>query len=141
MPTNRTSRRRGSSTQALVAQWYQRLWPAARTNPNSYAGRDVLEVPLDIEVKGRRDFDPVSAMKQLRQRGCQDGDTFPGHIVMRPFKMGEAQMADWMVIRRLEDDTGLLAELLELRAKVASLEDRLEDAMAGEAAARMGDDW
>lgn len=120
-PRTRTAKRRGADTQTLVAAWYQRLWPAAQPIGSGESGRDVQNVPLDIEVKGRKDFDPIGAIKQLKARGRQEGDVLPGHVVIRPFKMGEAHMPDWLVIRTLGDDTELLAELLWLRQMILML--------------------
>jgi hypothetical protein len=124
MPT-RTRKVRGSRTQALVAEHYQRLWPAARTNPNALAGRDVLEVPLSIEVKGRRAFSPLEWIRQARKAERPGEDEFPAHVVMRPDGLGEASVGDWLVIRRLADDTALLEELLQLRFLAQTYQDDL----------------
>lgn len=117
-----TRKQRGSRTQAVVAEWYRRLWPAATSAGAGAAGRDVLNVPLDIEVKARRGFEPTAAVKQLRARGQAPGDALPGHVVLRPDGVGEVNVGSWLVVRPLAEDTELLAELLELRAKVAGLE-------------------
>jgi hypothetical protein len=118
MPT-RTRKVRGSRTQALVAEYYQRLWPAATTQGGGTAGRDVLNVPLSIEVKGRRVFDPLAWVRQARRAERPGEDEFPAHVVMRPDGLGEASVGDWLVIRRLADDTGLLEELIRLRIEVS----------------------
>lgn len=123
MATTRTRKVRGSRTQALVAEYYQRLWPAARTNPNSYSGRDVLEVPVSIEVKGRRAFSPLEWVRQARRAERPGEDEFPAHVVMRPDGLGEQSVGDWLVIRRLADDTALLEELLFLREWRSKLEE------------------
>lgn len=99
----------------MVATWYQRLWPGAQPCGSGESGRDVLNVPVNIEAKGRKDFDPIGAIKQMVKRGREPDDVLPGHVVLRPFKMGEAHLADWLVIRRLGDDTDILEELLWLR--------------------------
>lgn len=117
----RTAKLRGASTQAMVARWYQRLWPAAQPIGSGESGRDVLNVPVNIEVKGRKDFDPIAAIKQMVKRGREPGDVLPGFAVIRPFKMGEAHLADWLVVRRLADDTDILEELLWLRNTMAVL--------------------
>lgn len=120
MPT-RTRKVRGSSSQALVAEWYQRLWPAATSAGAGARGRDVLNVPVDIEVKARARFDPLAWAKQQRDRGGHPDDVLPPHTVLRMNGLGEANVGWWMVLRPLAEDTVLLQELLELRAEVTRL--------------------
>jgi hypothetical protein len=108
-------KRRGSDTQALVAQWYRVLWPAATTAGSGTAGRDILNVPCDIEVKARRGFSPLEWIRQGRSRQVQLTDELPRQVVMRPDGLGEARIGEWLVIRTLEDDTAILMELLARR--------------------------
>ncbi len=115
MPASASRKSRGAKTQALVAEWYQRLWPGATSAGSGAPGRDILNVPLDIEVKGRREFRPLEWVRQLRTRE-QIADDLPGHVVMRPDGLGPAHIGDWLVIRPLAEDTDLLEELLRLRA-------------------------
>jgi hypothetical protein len=110
---------RGSRTQALVATHYQSLWPAATSTGAGASGRDVLNVPVSIEVKARRAFNPLAWIRQARKEVRPAEDTLPPHVVMRPDKIGEENIGDFIVLRRLADDTEILRELLELRAKVA----------------------
>jgi hypothetical protein len=119
--TLRNNRQKGARTQALVAEWYQRLWPAANSQGGGAAGRDVRGVPLDIEVKFRKDFSPLAWIKQGRKRARPQNDELPPHVVMRPIGVGE-NVAEFLVIRRVDDDTAILEELLQLRRKVAELD-------------------
>jgi hypothetical protein len=119
--TLRNNRQKGARTQALVAEWYQRLWPAANSQGGGAAGRDVRGVPLDIEVNFREDFSPLAWIKQGRKRARPQTDELPPHVVMRPIGVGE-NVAEFLVIRRVDDDTAILEELLQLRRKVAELD-------------------
>jgi hypothetical protein len=123
--TTRTRKVRGSRTQALVAEYYRRLWPAATTQGAGTAGRDVLNVPLSIEVKGRRVFSPLEWIRQARKAERSGEDEFPAHVVMRPDGVGEMNVGDFLVIRRLADDTDLLEELLQLRFLAQTYQDDL----------------
>lgn len=100
----RTSRHdRGRETEYLVAEFYQReLWPDARVAGRSEPGPDVLNVPLDVEVKARADFRPGQWIAQSRKR--EPG----GHVVLRLNGQGPMQVGSFMVIRRLDDDTEIL---------------------------------
>jgi hypothetical protein len=100
----RTARHdRGRETEYLVASWYAtQLWPGATVNGRSEAGADVLNVPIDIEVKARADFRPAEWLRQSRKR--EPG----GHVVLRLNGQGPANVGEFLVIRRLDDDTELL---------------------------------
>jgi hypothetical protein len=119
----RNNRQKGARTQALVAEWYQRLWPTANSQGGGAAGRDVRGVPLDIEVKGRKDFEPMAWIRQGRKRIRPATDILPPHVVLRPIVPGGPgeNVAEYLVIRRMDDDTAILAELLMLRRRVAEL--------------------
>jgi hypothetical protein len=132
--TLRNNRGKGARTQALVAEWYaQRLWPTANSQGGGAAGSDVRGVPLDIEVKARKDFDPMAWIRQGRRRAARaQGHELPPHVVLRPIAVngvGE-NVAEYLVIRRLDDDTAILDELLKLRARVAELDGAPEVASA-----------
>ena len=113
--TTRTRKVRGSRTQVLVAEAYRCIWPHATSAGAGAPGRDVLNVPLSIEVKGRRAFSPLAWIKQARGSARPEEDEFPAHVVMRPDGVGEANIGDFLVIRRLADDIALMAELAKLR--------------------------
>jgi len=117
--TVRTRKVRGSRTQALVAEAYQRIWPHATSAGAGAAGRDVLNVPLSVEVKGRRTFSPLEWIRQARKSARPEEDQFPPHVVMRPDGVGEASTGDFLVIRRLADDIDLMEELVRLRNLIA----------------------
>jgi len=114
----RSRKSRGNKTQDLVAAWYQQLWPYATPQGSGRPGRDVLNVPLSIEVKARAGFNPTAWIREARKRVRPDEDELPPHAVMRPNEIGEMSVGDWIVLRRLEDDTAILAELIMLRTKV-----------------------
>lgn len=123
--TLRHNRGKGARTQELVAQWYTRLWPTANSQSGGSAGRDVRGVPLDIEVKARKDFEPMAWIRQGRKRMRPATDELPPHVVLRPIVpngVGE-NVAEYLVIRRCDDDTAILAELLMLRRRVAALDE------------------
>lgn len=130
MPT-RTRKVRGSRTQALVAEAYKAIWPAATSAGAGAAGRDVLNVPLSIEVKGRRAFQPLEWIRQARRNARPEADEFPAHVVMRPDGVGEMNVGDFLVIRRLADDLDLMYELFRLRQVTEGMADRYLEAADG----------
>jgi len=69
------------------------------------SGKDVLNVPFDVEVKARASFQPLSYLKQLKARTSISGEL--GFAVMR--LNGQAEHAeDYACIIRLEDLLPLL---------------------------------
>lgn len=113
-----TRKGRGNRTQLVVALWYQQLWPHATPQGAGRPGRDVVNVPLAIEVKGRTGFSPLEWVRQARKEQRPADDVLPAHVVMRPNGLGEQSVGDWIVLRRLEDDTAILAELMTLRKQL-----------------------
>lgn len=106
--TTNSRKQRGRATQALVAKYYQsRGWPYAESTPASLPGVDVTGMPgLAPEVKARRDFNPLSWLRQARKNGGDD----LGYVVFRPDGMGEAQIEDWGVLMSYGDHTKLLRQ-------------------------------
>jgi len=73
---------------------------------------------LDIEVKSRKGFIPLAALKQAAKRRRPEHE-LPPHGVLRMPGQGEAAVPQFVVVRYLEDDTEILAELVALRQLVA----------------------
>jgi len=99
-------KRRGAETQATVANYLARNgWPFATDAGAGRTGRDVLNtIGLAIEVKARRDYNPLAWLRQARANA---GDDLP-LVVHRPDGAGPASVADWPVTFRLEDAVNLL---------------------------------
>lgn len=105
-PPSRHRRARGAETQRAVAAYLaEHGWPYATDVGAGRGGIDVLGTPgLGIEVKARRDFEPLA---WLRQAVRAAGGALP-LVVHRPDGMGPATIADWPVTLRLADAVTLL---------------------------------
>lgn len=101
MPTRKA---RGAETQRCVAGYLaEHGWPYASDAGAGRHGSDILGVPgLAIEVKARRDFAPLTWIRQ-----ATNGAGLP-LVVHRPDGMGPASVADWPVTLRLQDAVALL---------------------------------
>jgi hypothetical protein len=84
-------------------------------------GSDIRGLPLDVEVKSRKGFSPLAALKQAAKRRKPE-HTLPPHVVLRMPGQGELSVGLFLAVRYLADDTAILAELVDLRAKVSDLE-------------------
>lgn len=95
---------RGMRTQLVTAlHLAANGWPHAQTAGSGRADVDILGVPgLSIEVKARRDLNPLSWIRQAAKR--------PGLplVVFRPDGAGETTVGSWPCLVRFDDLIGLL---------------------------------
>lgn len=97
---------RGFRTERVVAQYLSSVWQGATVGRGS--GKDIVNVPFDVEVKARTGFQPLAYLAQLKARTQVSGEL--GFGVLRLNGQGE-NVADYACIIRLED----LLPLLELK--------------------------
>jgi hypothetical protein len=71
-------------------------------------GKDVVNVPFDVEIKARKSFNPLEYMKQLKARTSVSGET--GFACLRLNGQGE-NAEDYACVIRLGD----LLPLLQLK--------------------------
>ena len=57
---------RGFRTERVVAEYLRPYWPGASVGRGS--GKDIVNIPIDIEVKARADFNPLEWLRQGRKR-------------------------------------------------------------------------
>lgn len=98
---------RGMATQRIAAEWFQRNgFPYAGPVGAGRMGSDVTGMPgIDIEVKARRGFDPLAAMRQQEDRAARGDLAF---ALLRMDGQGPAVIGAWPVVIRLDAFTDLL---------------------------------
>jgi len=94
---------RGFRTERVVAEYLSTWWTGACVGRGS--GKDIVNVPFDVEVKARTGFQPLAYMKQLKARTQISGEL--GFSVLRLNTQGE-DPRDYAVVMRLEDLLPLL---------------------------------
>lgn len=57
---------RGFRTERVIATYLQQWWSGAAVGRGN--GKDIVNVPMDIEVKARADFKPLEWLRQSRKR-------------------------------------------------------------------------
>ena len=97
---------RGFRTERVVAQYLSTVWQGATVGRGS--GKDIVNVPFDVEVKARAGFQPLAYMKQLKARTSVSGEI--GIAVLRLNTQGE-NAEDYACVMRLGD----LLPLLQLK--------------------------
>lgn len=63
---------RGYRTERVVAAYLSQWWPGASVGRG--AGKDIVNIPMDLEVKARGDFSPKSWMNQVKRRTEKTGE-------------------------------------------------------------------
>jgi hypothetical protein len=97
---------RGFRTERIVAQYLSTVWSGATVGRGS--GKDIVNVPFDVEVKARTGFQPLAYMAQLKARTSLSGEL--GLAVLRLNGQGE-NAEDYACVIRLGD----LLPLLQLK--------------------------
>jgi hypothetical protein len=63
---------RGLRTERVVAQYLSQWWKGAAVGRGN--GKDVINVPFDLEVKARSTFSPMEYLRQSRKRTEKSGE-------------------------------------------------------------------
>ena len=97
---------RGFRTERVVAQYLSTVWSGATVGRGN--GKDIVNVPFDVEVKARSSFQPLAWLKQSRARTSVSGEL--GFCVLRLNSQGE-DAHEYAALIRLGD----LLPLLQLK--------------------------
>jgi hypothetical protein len=94
---------RGFRTERVVAEYLSTWWQSACVGRGS--GKDIVNVPFDVEVKARAGFQPLAYLKQLKARTSVSGEL--GFACLR--LNGQSEKAeDYACVIRLGDLLPLL---------------------------------
>jgi hypothetical protein len=63
---------RGFKTERVVADYLSTWWPGATVGRG--AGKDIVNIPMDIEVKARASFSPLEWLRQVKKRTEKTGE-------------------------------------------------------------------
>jgi hypothetical protein len=99
----RSRKDRGFRTERVVVSYLQTWWRSASVGRG--AGKDVLNVPFDIEIKARSEFSPLAWIKQVEKRAAVP-DELP-IVVCRMNGQGE-DCSQYLAFMRFQDLVGLL---------------------------------
>lgn len=94
---------RGFRTERVVADYLQQWWGGATVGRGN--GKDIVNIPMDIEVKARSDFNPMEWLRQGRKRTEKNGEL--NLVVCRMNGQGE-DAAEYLSFLKFSD----LVELL-----------------------------
>jgi len=109
---------RGFRTERVVVEYLRQWWPFATVGRG--AGKDVFNVPFDIEIKARTAFQPLEWLRQVHKRS--EGKEFSA-VVCRMNGQGETA-EDYLAFMRFGDLVQLLikAGYTDFQADTVNLE-------------------
>ena len=93
---------RGLRTERVVASYLSEWWQFASVGRG--AGKDILNVPFDVEIKARSSFQPLEWLRQATKRA--DGKELP-FVVSRCYVPGESAVV-YLAFMRCGDFVQLL---------------------------------
>ena len=96
---------RGFRTERVVAEYFSKYWHGATIGRG--AGKDVINVPFDVEVKARGDSNFLEWLRQGRRRAEKSGEL--SFVVSRRNGQGE-DAAEYLAFMRLGDLVELLVK-------------------------------
>jgi len=94
---------RGLRTERVVAEYLQQWWQFASVGRG--AGKDILNVPFDCEIKARTAFQPLEWLRQATKRAEAQGEL--PFVVSRMNGQGESA-EDYLAFMRFGDLVQLL---------------------------------
>ena len=118
MPSQ-SRKHRGFRTERVVAEYLQTWWFGAAVGRGN--GKDIVNVPMDIEVKARADFKPLEWLRQSRKRTEKNQEL--NLVVCRMNGMGE-NAAEYLAFMQFSDLVQLLikAGYADIQADTINLE-------------------
>jgi hypothetical protein len=96
---------RGFATERIVADYLRQFWEGASVGRGM--GKDVQNVPFDVEVKARTGFQPKQVLAQIKARTSKSGEI--GYAVLRLNGQGE-DAREYAAVIRFEDLVNLLVK-------------------------------
>ena len=95
---------RGYATERLVQSYLQQWWPNASVGRGQ--GKDISNVPFDVEIKARNSLDIKGTLRQIKARTSKTGEL--GFACFRLNGQGMASVEEFVCMLPLSD----LVELL-----------------------------
>jgi hypothetical protein len=103
---SQSRKHRGFRTERVVAEYLRRWWEGASVGRGS--GRDVINVPFDVEIKSRTGLDVSGTLRQIETRTAKSG--LLGFACFRLNGQGDSKPAEYVAMLRLGDLVQLLRD-------------------------------
>jgi hypothetical protein len=118
MPSQ-SRKNRGFRTERVIATYLQQWWSGASVGRGN--GKDIVNVPFDLEIKARTQFSPMEWLRQSRKRTEKNGEL--NLVVCRMNGQGE-DAAEYLAFMKFSDLVQLLikAGYTDFQADTVNLE-------------------
>lgn len=100
---SQSRKHRGLRTERVVAEYLSQWWQGATVGRGN--GKDIVNIPMDIEVKARTAFQPLEWLRQSRKRTEKNGEL--NLVVCRMNGQGE-DAAEYLAFLKFSDLVQLL---------------------------------
>lgn len=97
---------RGYKTERIVAEYLSRIWENASVGRGQ--GKDVQNVPFDVEIKSVAKLDIPGTLRQIKARTDKSGEI--GFACFRHNGQGEASVENYSCVILLKDLVQLLVQ-------------------------------
>lgn len=95
---------RGYATERAVAEYLQTWWHGANVQRGN--GKDVINVPFDLEIKSRSQFSPLEWLRQVKARTKSSGEL--SAVVVRMNGQGTTHIGEYLAFLSFDDLVQLL---------------------------------
>ena len=95
---------RGFKTERVIANYLQQWWSGAAVGRGN--GKDIVNVPFDLEAKARSQFSPMEFLRQSRKRTEKSGEL--SLVVCRMNGQGESDVGGYLAFMQFSDLVQLL---------------------------------
>ena len=95
---------RGYATERAVADYLRTWWQGASVQRGN--GKDVINVPYDLEIKSRADFSPMEWLRQSKARTERSGEL--SAVVVRMNGQGTTKIGEYLTFLSFDDFVQLL---------------------------------
>lgn len=97
---------RGFKTERVVADYLSTWWPGASVGRG--AGKDIVNIPMDIEVKARSTFSPMEWLRQVKKRTEKTGEL--SLVCVRMNGQGDSSPEEYLAFMKFGDLVQLLLQ-------------------------------
>ena len=102
---SQSRKHRGYRTERVVATYLSEWWSGASVGRGM--GKDIVNIPMDIEVKSRSQFSPMEWLRQVKKRTEKTGEK--SIVVCRMNGQGE-KAGDYLAFMQFSDLVQLLLQ-------------------------------
>ena len=95
---------RGYATERAVADYLRTWWQGASVQRGN--GKDVINVPYDLEIKSRSNFSPMEWLRQSKARAKSSGEL--SAVVVRMNGQGTTKVGEYLAFLSFDDFVQLL---------------------------------